>query len=435
MKGHYVTRIKRSETNPEELLEKAVKLSLQESYKENAKDIECLLVQYYVNKNGLDWIDISEKPPQNVPGCANKNEISLAKRYFKDKEFFVTSIEVLFHECEHVATWNYNNEIANDLTKKPIFYADKNKTIYLTSPDENKSRNAGIKYTKLFIEKMQEIINKEEKYQTERNLKLLKNCKNKLAKKENLKNKEYQKALIKKENPKFKNKIKKCAEKSLNNLKRFKNKRHFYEKTIAKSKKIILDYLNSYEDKEFLQTVLDYCKDNEYLMIKSLLNTTSFSYDERDCDNMLFTFSNNYLKDMISGESLVKHSLLYYGEIPKTVEAHQVEGVEKIKERLKDFKFKGIPTKVVVLKGQGMRYKLNINGMPHFFKDKKQLYLEASKHINSCDLDKMTFAMAEQINNIFGKEVVSHNLKVKEEKQDKKEKIQVKEKEEEKEFE
>lgn len=409
MKGHYVTRIKRSETNPEELLEKAVKLSLEGNIKKYGKEIECLLVEYYVNKNRLDGIDISEKPSK-FAGHAINNEIALARRYFKNKELLLKSVEVLFHECEHVATWNYNNSIANDIAQKPIYFANINNAIYLTNPNEHKSRLAGIKYAKIYIEKMQEIINTEEKYQTEKNFKLLKDLKLKIIKKEKIINKKYQKSQRKKGSLKFQNSLKKGAEKCLNRLKKYKNKRHFHEKTIAKSKRYILDYLNSYNDKEFLQMVLSYCKDNEYLMIKDLLKTTSFEYDETDCDKLLFTYSNNYLKDLISGESLAKHSLLYYGKFPSNVEPWQKEGVSKVKENLKGYKFKGIPIKALVLKGNGMGYKLKLNGISKCYKDKNKLYLEVASHINSCDLDKMTFAEMEKINTLLGKEIISTTL-------------------------
>lgn len=410
-KGHYVYPIKKSDKDCDKLLEYAVKLFLNREMKENKTEIQCLLVEYFVNKNNLSQINISLKPLKrySMLGLADNIEISFNKRLFKQKNFLL-SAEVLFHECEHVLTKEYNNSIENDLRKKQIYFAsDKNLTMYLTSPDEYKSRLAGIEYLRIFINKMEEVINRDEYYRTERNFKLLEKFKEKTNKKEEKIIKNHQKFQAKKESEKYKKIAKIKAEKSFKKLKKYKNKKALHENAINKSKRYILDYLNSFKDKDFLEKALKYCKDNESLMVKPLLRTLSFEYDERDCDKLLFTFKNNYLKNMISGESLAKHSLFYFGKLPKECEECQKQGVEKVKNLLKDFQFKGIPVKMVVVKGQGMRYRIKIKGNFVYFNTSEQAYLEASKYFNSYDLDNLDEFAIQKLKITFGQDIILPN--------------------------
>lgn len=419
MKGISNTyRVRFEKESDGDYFDKAVRALLKKDYKANVDKIISDFAQAFVNENAIREMFISEYKPKrfdHTTGMSIGNEIFISRKAFLDRKTFLEGVSLFFHEAEHVKSRVNADKDSHFLEGKDFpYYASTSFDLYITSPNEHKSRLAEIIYVKRFIERMEYIMSTEEEFNTRENQKFLKRYKQEAIERERKIESDYEKGLKKKDDPKIIERRKKEAQKLLEkaiqrNADRRTGKINVDQLEASNEQSIILDYLKSYKDPEFLIEVMKHSSDFPLIMETDLLETVSnVYYFEENCDELIFSFPESSFKFALSGEAYGRHCLLYWGEKPWAAES-QRNGLKKVFEELKDFKFKGIPYKRVNDVGEPEKYQITIHGEIMEFDDLNKLFLEVSKHVRSQDLKDLTPEKIEELNEIFDEKFIEYS--------------------------
>ena len=415
-KENVLFTVYKSDDNYKKLFDEAVKLCLSGDLDTNKNEIIKLFIRSYLNEQNLEYMSF---------GIYNKNYkrelfglsidkmslIYLKENCFNSIKTLSNDISTLFHELEHAKTDDLNKDKSWFRNVNKDNFCGNNYELYITSPNEHNSRLAEAKYLERFIRSAEKLMgeNLDTKLTVDEKW-LNKFIKATKIREDNI-NYEYEHALKKKNRKLFKFSQYNTAKKSFNIITKLENKNIDIDDYIDTTYEInnILDYMKSYKDEKFANKVLSHIQQNQNrflaknLKVSDIFNSGTINFSRDKIDEILFKFPTDKIIRELSGEDLMKHSLLFYGDIYATSYAgKQLKEAEKIQELYKDYKFKGIP-----IKEKYNKFAVTINGEEKFFDSKEDAYIETSKHINLTALDDVSDDKIKDINSLFGEDVIT----------------------------
>lgn len=407
--------VHKTDEDPQILFDKAVKLCLEGGMSAKRDEIVKLFICSYLNENNIDHVgfgvynrDLLE-PTQGL--CDEEfSDVFVRKSYFKSQKFLTNDITLLFHELEHCKTFYLNQKKSWFRGRLKDNTCDGDFPLYLSSPGEHNSRLAEVTYFKRFVESAERLFSENTELKTKRNEKILKKLRTSCQLHEDYVDEQYSKALKRKNSMMYRIVEKNKAKSTFKRLQKLEHKYENPEEYIDTKYEInkILDYMKSYRDEKFATEVLEYIKNNKFgflaktLKVSDIFESGTIPFSRDKLDEILFTFPRKGLSRELNGEDLGKHNLLFYGSVYATSFAGlQGEGMAKVEKEFCNYTFKGLP-----IKRTFDGFAISINGKEKHFQIAEDAYIEVSKHINLTILDDFSEKKLEEINSIFGEDVV-----------------------------
>ncbi|MBQ9795871.1 MAG: hypothetical protein IJW36_02820 [Clostridia bacterium] len=401
------------------LFEQGVRECLNENV--NVDEILRKFIHAFINENNIDSLEcgslkhFSKKDDGpivwNSIACSMGNGVYFKSSIFKRKDLF-NSLRILFHELEHCNTYFKNNDNSVFRGEQVLTYAGIDKPyssycLYITSDNEHNSRLAEITYIEKFINVLENLLNRKPDLQTTHTKKIVKSLKHKLQRLTTRISNRYERNLKKKNSPRTVKKVKSLAVEALN---LYKN----CDKKIEPDDELryfayITDYLTAYKDESFAIEVLDYIKSSHDSFLRKnvhhIFNSGAIKADKANIDRLIFKYScfGNEFLDLIDGEDLAKHNLLFHGKaIVNSATGRQMEEMREFIESVKDYKFNGI-----AIRFENYIYSFEINGQVFEFTNANDAFVTICNHINISMLDDLNPENLKEINSLLGEKVTT----------------------------
>lgn len=426
----------KSNQDADYLFEKGVRECLNEDM--NVDEILRKFIQAFINENNIDYLECGSLKHfakkgdgpivENSIACSMGNGVYFKSSIFKRKDLF-NSLRILFHELEHCNTYFKNNNNSVLRGEQVITYAGIDKPyssycLYITSDNEHNSRIAEITYIEKFINVLENLLNNEPDLQTTHTKKIVKSLKHKLQRLITRISNRYEKNLKKKNSPKTIKKVKTLARDVLNLYKNGEQKIETEDE--LRYFAYITDYLTAYKDESFAIEVLDYIKSSHDSFLRKnvhhIFNSGAIKVDKANIDKLIFKYScfGNVFLDLIDGEDLAKHNLLFHGKaIIDSATGRQIEEMKAFCESIKDYKFNGI-----AIRFENYIYSFEINGQVFEFATASDAFVALCDYVNISIFEDLSPDNLKQLNSIIGEKIIV-NATVKSKKETTKRKTKV----------